>query len=174
MGKRCTKCGKEKPTSDFYRHATLRDGLHTSCKECMCRRMRLVRARRRKQAVNVATRKCSQCKQQKAASCFNKNGNAPDGLDSPCRACRTMKGYNKDLYGMSEDEYFSLIEIQSNLCAICGRPPGPKEKVLCIDHDHDSGHVRGLLCHQCNWGLGHFRDNTNTLGRAIGYLQKHA
>ena len=75
------------------------------------------------------------------------------------------------VYGLSDEEYLNKINEQNNLCAICGK----KEvgKVLCVDHDHDTGKVRGLLCNNCNIGLGNFKDDINIILSAIGYLQKY-
>jgi hypothetical protein len=56
-------------------------------------------------------------------------------------------------------------------CEICGAEQGPKRK-LAIDHDHETGHVRGLLCRQCNLGLGAFDDRILLLISAVEYLQR--
>lgn len=72
-------------------------------------------------------------------------------------------------YGLSEVEYAALISKQNNLCAVCGEKQ--ERKVLCVDHDHKTGKVRGLLCGNCNVGLGNFRDNIRILQSAIGYLK---
>lgn len=56
-------------------------------------------------------------------------------------------------------------------CEICGSEQGPKRK-LAIDHDHETGHVRGLLCRQCNLGLGAFQDRILLLLSAVEYLQR--
>lgn len=62
-------------------------------------------------------------------------------------------------------------------CRICGKPltkvGGTKDQVAHIDHDHETGKVRGLLCQECNIGLGKFRDNTEYLLSAISYLNKN-
>ena len=64
-----------------------------------------------------------------------------------------------------------VVELQgSGVCGICGDPP--KEKRLCIDHDHNTGIVRGLLCHTCNTGLGMFRDSPDLMLKAIAYLAR--
>ena len=56
-------------------------------------------------------------------------------------------------------------------CEICGEPQRPTRK-LCVDHDHETGNVRGLLCHNCNLGLGAFQDRILLLISAIEYLQQ--
>ncbi len=71
-------------------------------------------------------------------------------------------------YGLSEEEYMILIHGQSNLCAICRKKV--ETKMLCVDHDHATGKVRGLLCGNCNIGLGNFKDNPKLLEAAIAYL----
>lgn len=68
-------------------------------------------------------------------------------------------------YGLTEDEFDTLVEIQNSACAICRRPGS-----LQIDHNHRTGKVRGLLCHRCNKGLGLFDDNLLHLDRANDYL----
>lgn len=73
----------------------------------------------------------------------------------------------KSKYGMDPAEYDSMVEEQAGLCTICGNLP---EMGLVVDHDHSTGRVRGLLCGQCNVGLGMFRDNPDLLMNALIYL----
>jgi hypothetical protein len=72
-------------------------------------------------------------------------------------------------YEISEPEYVRLLEAQQYLCAICDGPP-PPGRPLSIDHDHVTGEVRGLLCPNCNTGLGFFEDSLERLERAADYL----
>jgi hypothetical protein len=80
----------------------------------------------------------------------------------------------KSKYGIDVDEYKRLIVLQNNRCAICGTEEagGPYESFK-VDHCHDSLKVRGLLCQNCNLGLGHFKDNTEFLQKAIEYLNEN-
>jgi hypothetical protein len=57
---------------------------------------------------------------------------------------------------------------QRNNCAICGI----QLKRACLDHDHKSGKIRGVLCFKCNSGLGHFEDSSTILLKALQYLNK--
>ena len=59
---------------------------------------------------------------------------------------------------------------QNNKCGICKTPL--TEMTRKIDHDHKTGIIRGLLCNACNWGLGHFKDNTKFLFNAVTYLKQ--
>lgn len=74
-------------------------------------------------------------------------------------------------YGMTLDGYRELSDSQNGKCAICGNDNGGIS--LCIDHDHKTGKVRGLLCTLCNKGLGHFEDDKLLLLSAIDYLEAH-
>lgn len=69
--------------------------------------------------------------------------------------------------GCSDEMYDQLYEQQGGCCAICRM----YSDVLCADHDHVTGVIRGLLCHACNRGLGNFRDNADALHRAAKYLE---
>lgn len=69
-------------------------------------------------------------------------------------------------YGITQESYMELLEIQQHRCAICGDTMDKP----CVDHSHTHGHVRGILCTRCNTGLGMFRDNVRFMERAIKYI----
>jgi hypothetical protein len=78
-------------------------------------------------------------------------------------------------YGLTPTQYADMVNAQKGLCEICGSPPTDiHSSVLCVDHDHQTGAVRGLLCHKCNGGMGLFMDNPDTLRKAAAYLDRHA
>jgi len=70
-------------------------------------------------------------------------------------------------YGITQADYDRMSAEQGGLCAICQTKP-----VACVDHDHETKRVRGLLCQGCNTGLGRFRDSADRLARAIEYLNQ--
>lgn len=72
-------------------------------------------------------------------------------------------------YGITLDEYKELLEAQHGACAICG-DPCPSGKKLAVDHDHETGRVRGLLCILHNQGIGQFRDDPDLLLEGAKYL----
>ena len=75
----------------------------------------------------------------------------------------------RNRYGMTVEEYDSIVASQNNLCLICGREL-KGIGVTNIDHDHNTGKIRGVLCKACNRGLGMFKDNTRLLLKAVLYL----
>jgi len=75
-------------------------------------------------------------------------------------------------FGITLKEYENMLEQQNGRCAICDKPPTTIR--LAIDHCHESGAVRGLLCANCNRGLGYFKDEISFLEAAIAYLQKRS
>jgi hypothetical protein len=75
-------------------------------------------------------------------------------------------------YGLTEAEFDVLLSAQGGKCSVCGVLFGDaKADRPHVDHCHTTGRVRGLLCHHCNTGLGHFRDSPETLQAAIQYLR---
>jgi len=77
-------------------------------------------------------------------------------------------------YGISRADYAELLSRQDGKCAICGTDkPSGHYKRFHVDHEHESHKVRGLLCHSCNIGLGHFRDLPERLEAAARYLRSH-
>ena len=76
-------------------------------------------------------------------------------------------------YGITLAEYDQMLRDQDYKCAICGNEDEVEGRRLAIDHCHDSGKIRGLLCGKCNRGLGLFYDNKALLTNAITYLNLH-
>lgn len=73
----------------------------------------------------------------------------------------------KKLYGITENEYQELYRLQAGACKICSVMVNNR---LHIDHDHETGKVRGLLCGSCNRGIGMFKDNATLLRKAANYI----
>jgi len=74
-------------------------------------------------------------------------------------------------HGITLEEWFQMYQNQNKCCAICGEYMD--ENKAFIDHDHETGNNRQLLCRFCNTGLGFFKDSIPTLEKAINYLRKH-
>ena len=81
-------------------------------------------------------------------------------------------GLNR-MYGLSTDDYQSLLNKQRNGCAICKRSPDDNRRPLDVDHSHTTGKIRGLLCMRCNRAMGMFQDNPKILIKAAQYLRKN-
>jgi hypothetical protein len=79
------------------------------------------------------------------------------------------------VYGITKQHYDSIFDFQDGKCAICRNPFESKGKRrACIDHDHSTGKIRGILCNMCNMMIGHADENKKTLEMAIAYLDKHS
>lgn len=79
----------------------------------------------------------------------------------------------KRLYGLTQDTYSAMFNRQNGRCVVCRLPESDlKRNLLVVDHDHETGTVRGLLCASCNTGLGNFKDSPGRLKDAAEYLMK--
>lgn len=120
---------------------------------------------------------CSSCKEMLPLSSFHGDSTRPSGYQSACRNCRDAK-YGKGSrnsalkfkYGISADQYDTMYAEQEGRCLICN----VHQDVLCVDHDHLTKVVRGLLCRECNFGLGKFADDPQRLMAAAAYLVAHS
>ena len=82
-----------------------------------------------------------------------------------------MKKFLKK-YNLTPEKYAELLNAQKGVCAICGGV-NKKDGNLNIDHDHETGRVRGLLCHNCNSGLGMMKDDPEIMTKATQYIKIH-
>jgi len=131
------------------------------------------------------TKVCTKCKQEKPKDKihFPIHNKKKDGLDSWCRKCRAnyRSEINRGRFrGQLTDDEVRVLKKQE-FCDICGGNDiaGSRNNVhvgklyaLVMDHDHQTGKFRGMLCHHCNRGLGNFKDNIENLEKAILYLKE--
>ena len=107
----------------------------------------------------------------KCTAHYNKDRHAR-GLVRKKTADESRNSHYKHRYGITLDDYNALLEQQGGVCAICGEPPSPKNtrahwnNKLCVDHCHDGGHVRALLCNDCNLAVGYTKTRATALAIA--------
>lgn len=134
---------------------------------------------------DITEKRCAGCGEIKPVGEFWRNAAKFDGRVDYCKPCersryeakagtpefvrRTRETRLKGVYGITHAEYDGMLERQGGGCAICRQPP-PEESYLTVDHCHNSGRVRGLLCSTCNLGLGAFKDSRALLSSAETYL----
>jgi hypothetical protein len=117
------------------------------------------------------TKECNRCGIVKPLRGFYADKRINDfGLRPKCKACFKEEYLNKILlkHNLTKDDYKKMLSDQNELCAICHVDEG---KTLCIDHDHVTNKVRGLLCNRCNKGLGLLGDSLDSINSALSYLK---
>jgi len=118
---------------------------------------------------------CTVCGTLKEFDEYHNQVSSPDGKASACMRCKAAVRravHLKHKYNMTEATYVSMIEAQEGNCAICGSPDETISGNLAVDHCHETDKVRGLLCSNCNKGLGLLQDSIQVLSGAIRYLDK--
>ena len=142
--KKCSRCGYEKESGEFYPSATLPQGLRSACKDCE-------RGRERNLSKDRANNK----------KWFRKNK-------------RKRHAYHvRRKYGITVEAVDDRLQKQKRRCGICRKKkPGGRFNVWQIDHDHKTKKFRGVLCYCCNQLLGYAKDNIQTLLNAAEYLRK--
>ena len=96
---------------------------------------------------------------------------------NPEYARNLIRDSRRRKYGISNEVFDQMFENQEGLCAICSRLmsktaiKGEVFRVACVDHDHETGKVRGLLCNLCNSGIGKLKDSARLLRNAVQYLE---
>lgn len=149
------------------------------------------------------TKRCPRCEQDKFFSAFGKDKTKKNGLSSYCLNCakanrkinyaknpekekkklnqyysvnkeRSRQYSLKALYGLSVESYREMLEQQNSSCKICKTHENNLKRKLFVDHCHETGKVRGLLCQYCNTMLGNTKDNVLVLQSAINYLSNRS
>lgn len=95
-------------------------------------------------------------------------------LDNKEKTHRDHRKYSCKQFGITVEDYNEMFEKQEGKCAICGKHQTELKKALAIDHSHKTGKVRGLLCGNCNIGIGNLQDDPYVITRALEYLQDAA
>lgn len=139
---------------------------------------------------------CCLCNRPVHISQFRKDKDRHDGLSNKCRPCANSwhreyrklnpglreryapsikyprKSYLKREYKLTQSEYEEMLYQQSGGCAVCGKTAPGGRGSFHIDHNHESGVIRGLLCAPCNMGIGQLGDSADRLRLAIAYLER--
>lgn len=151
--KKCSKCGTEKPLDGFHRDRGNKDGLYAYCKECAC-----AKTAAWKQANPERSKEAQRASRQKRPRVYR----------------------NKKLlwtFGITLEQYEQMEAAQGGVCAVCKQPErevhprSGKLRNLAVDHNHETGAIRGLLCNACNRGIGLLNDNPDLLETAAKYLK---
>ena len=144
--KRCATCKVVKPKGEFRlaRKQGRPDSLWPYCSECeVSRRKQLQDVHRERFAMLARTR----------------------------YAQRRRDAHLRRKFGIDHAKYLAMLEFQGSVCAICkADKPGGNCAVFHVDHNHNTGEIRGLLCSNCNRLLGYCHDNPDILRRAIEYI----
>lgn len=188
--KECRDCKIKKPLGDFRSHSSTADRRYPYCIPCHRQRNReryyrrvegdLRDLRRTRPSSPQVVRVCPDCGERKPAGEFAAKKRSADGLHTYCKKCNTARGVRSATrlygstrgyhlmrrYGLTDEEVRAQTALQRGLCAICREAPAAH-----VDHDHTSGRARGMLCFNCNGGLGQFFDDPVRLSRAIDYLK---
>lgn len=161
------------------------------CLTCAAKERMRQRYPEHAEALKSGNKICGSCNKKKPLEMFSNSPNRYSGVSSWCKECENknkrtkyqnrIRNSNLKKYGLNQVDYEKLLEKQNNKCKICGihaeNAPGVGSSnggVLCVDHDHLTSKVRGLLCSKCNTGLGLFFDDISNLERAILYLKENS
>lgn len=181
------RCKQEKPLHEFSKDKSVSDGHKARCKACDAQAHRRLKEQEPEQLVryqNAATEKKREryrCDAEFRALCQERTRRSwakrPPAAQSPAR----FKSMLKTKYGISLEEYDQLYDSVSGRCEICKRELRPLHRKDApqvglkpnVDYDHKTERIRGLLCHECNPGIGQFQHDTRLLLQAIRYLERH-
>lgn len=190
--KKCVDCQRVLPLEDFFLSSKSNDGHSGTCKECYMY-YRKNGSRRNKDMVKRDDAvafiqdllnkgelfECKSCHKSMLADNFYTKRDYGRVYLVTCRCKMCEKFYQLEKkFHITKDEYYRLLSDQDYKCAICGisldeyKTQGYRD-FFCVDHDHKTGTVRGLLCDKCNRALGFFQEDEETLLRAAEYLHTH-
>ena len=125
---------------------------------------------KRDYVINDEGRECTVCKRFKKWENFYVYSSGARGHFAVCKPCQvivTTEDQRIRRYGLDKGAYDELLESQDNKCGICESPGS-----LFVDHNHETGVVRGFLCRGCNSGIGMLRDDPDLLRKAIEWLER--
>lgn len=178
----CNICKETKSLEAFSKDISTPGGIEYRCKSCNRERWYLKHYGLTEAEVKASRflpegfKRCSRCKRAKRHKLFSKDSQRSDGFQCWCKACERRRyrrnrvkdkdNFYRRNYNTTYDEVESKRHAQGGKCAIC-----KEVKPLGVDHSHETGKFRGLLCDRCNFGLGKFKDSAVLLGAAIEYLQ---
>jgi hypothetical protein len=163
--KQCRLCGQVKPLEEFHRATTARDGHRGECKACF-----------REQAAERyradPSKAIERARRWQADNRERHLRNQRARRERPEVKAKERAGHLRRAFGITQERYEELLGAQDGGCAVCSKEP-KTGKSLHVDHDHDTGAIRGLLCFSCNAALGHLREDEERIRALAAYLLAH-
>lgn len=184
-GKYCTLCLEDKQLSDYPKCARAPDGLQYRCRSCCAKASSVSRAKRDHEEAKAVKQAWYKKNQEKILARYatkreeRRKTTAEWDVQHPDqKKLNIRKSRLRRFYGLTLQDYDGLKSQQDNRCAICGViPDGNAAKSydgFHVDHNHVTGRVRGLLCGNCNTGIGMLKESEVVLQSAIQYLRHHS
>lgn len=124
----------------------------------------------------ASKKKCCLCKEIKPSKEFYLSNTNNDGLHGWCKECsdrKTTENGRKRVYGVTPEHFKKMLKKQNGKCQICDVQEIKSKKAFCVDHNHKTNKVRGLLCMKCNFLIGFCDENPKILKNAILYIEKY-
>ena len=129
---------------------------------------------------------CSCCHNFFGKESFHPEHRNVDGLCSSCRKCRNQKALKwqqsnprakrnthlKSKFGITVKQFDEMLKQQNHCCAICMTTTPKGRGTFHVDHCHETGKIRGILCHDCNTGIGKLGDSLESIKKAVSYLER--
>lgn len=164
--KKCTNCGGLGP---FYKNKSRSDGLSGECRACLRVRYDEWRSANPEKAKAATNRWRARNSDRNKASKVKWRAENLERVRSTARRSTLVR-----MYGITVEDFSAMFKQQHGICPVCGssmKEFGRGSNFACVDHDHTTGKIRGLLHQKCNVGLGHFNDDPVLLRKAANYLE---
>lgn len=196
--RKCPGCNKYLSLENFVKSKNAKNGHGTYCRSCCNEQNKKRRSKKpdkpdhkfRMSSDNTLLEKrCGICQQWKDVAEFGPNGSSLRWICKNCDAARKREDrknkptYQKDLflqrvYGITLEDYNIMLVAQNGVCKACGCPETVLDvrtqtlRSLAVDHDHETGKIRGLLCQGCNQALGSLRENLEKAKSLVRYIEE--
>ena len=158
--KRCKVCAEDKPLSEFYAAAGTCDGYRLECNACNLA-ARAVKYRENPRPAIERVMRWQRDNPERVRATTDRFRAAGK------KEVSDRKSHLKRNYGLTLEAFDALLASQGGGCTICGRPDADN-----VDHDHETGRVRGILCFPCNVAIGLLHDSEERARSAAVYISR--
>ena len=162
--KTCSKCGEEKPLDEYHKNKGRKDGYQYECKKCATERSKEYYSENKEKLLEQRKEYYSENKDKILE--YKKEYYSENKDRKKCL-------YLQRTYGITLDEYNQMFTDQNGCCAVCGKHEKEHTKALSVDHDHETGEVRELLCHACNTSFGLLQEDPEIILSLLAYARRY-
>jgi hypothetical protein len=175
--KKCTTCKIQQPLSEYRKDKSRANGIHPTCNTCNKVIQKRWYKNNKEKAILSSKERYVKNKDEINAKRKQQRIDNPEEIRAKARANynpiagKVASWKRVGMKNMTYDKYLLMLKKQNYCCDICGIHQDKLKRNLDVDHNHNTGNVRGLLCTPCNSGIGKLKDSINMLEKAINYLK---